>query len=106
MTTSTQQRIEEDREERIAKALTGLGLDASAQDTGGGIVCIVIPRADGGEISWGTADITWGAAITDERGRQIASISTDWHSDSEDVAGTAKALLEPSVRNGAILAGV
>lgn len=39
---------EEERAEKIAEALTALGLDANAEDTGGGIVCVVVPRVDGG----------------------------------------------------------
>ena len=105
MSSAAQEWTEEERAEKIADAMTCLGLEASAQDTGGGIVCIAIPRADGGEILWGTADVTWGAAITDDEGQQISSVSTEWPSDSEDITGTAKALLEPSIRNGAILTG-
>jgi len=95
-----------ERAEKIAEALTGMGLDASADDTGGGIACIVIPRADGGAISWGTADFTWGAVITDVAGEHTTSISTNCPSDSEDIASTAKALLETSLKNGAIAASV
>jgi hypothetical protein len=104
VTTSEQEWTDEERTEKIAEALTGLGIDASAEDTGGGIVCIVIPRTDGGAISWGTADVTWGAVITDEEGAQVSSISTEWPSDSEDIDATAKALLDVSRRNGAVQA--
>jgi hypothetical protein len=104
MIDAAQEWDEEERAEKIANALTGLGLSASAQDTGGGMICVVLERQDGGEISWGTADVTWGAAITDEDGEQIASIETQWPSDSQDIAGTAEALLGPSVKNGAVLA--
>lgn len=101
MTNAAPEWTEEERAEKIAAALTGLGLDASAEDTGGGIVCVVIPHTDGGVISWGTADVTWGAVITDKQGEQVSSISTEWPSDSEDVANTAKALLAASLMNGA-----
>jgi hypothetical protein len=50
--------------EAVATALSGLGLAATSQDTGGGISCVVLEHKDGGEICWGTADETWGAAIT------------------------------------------
>ena len=86
----------------IAAALVGLGLDASTEDTGGGIVCVVIPHGDGGAISWGTADVTWGAVVTDDTGAQISSISTEWPSDSQDVDTIAKALLDASLENGAV----
>ena len=105
MAAPTHELTEEERAEKIAEALTGLGLDASTEDTGGGIVCIVIPRRDGGAIFWGTADVTWGAAIMDEDGEQTASVATEWPSDSEDIDATAKALLEASLRNGASQAG-
>lgn len=102
MTTPAQGWTEEERAEKIAEALTGLGLNASTEDSGGGIICIVIPRTDRGAIFWGTADFTWGAAIMDEDGGQTASVSTEWPSDSENIDATAKALLEASLRNGAV----
>jgi hypothetical protein len=89
--------------EAVAAGLIKLGLDANADDTGGGMVCVVIPHKDGGFISWGTADVTWGAVITTEDGEQVASISTDWPSESQDAAATAKALVEPSISNGAVV---
>lgn len=100
--TSAQQWTDEERAERISEALVALGLDASTEETGGGIVCIVIPHTDGGVISWGTADVTWGAVISDQAGEQISYISTAWPSESEDVDGTAKALSEASFKNGAV----
>ena len=102
MTTSEQEWTDEERAERIADALKSLGVDAGAEDTGGGIVCVVIPCADGGAISWGTADVTWGAVITNDEGEQVSSISTQWPSDSVDIDATAQALLDASLRNGAI----
>jgi hypothetical protein len=80
--TSAQEWTEEERTEKIAEALTALGLDASTEDTGGGIVCIVIPRTNGGAISRGIADLTWGAAITDENGEWVSHISTECPSNS------------------------
>jgi hypothetical protein len=105
VTTTVQVWIEEERAEKIAEALKGLGLVACAEDTGGGIVCIVIPSTNGGAIFWGTADVTWGAAIMDKDGEQTASVTTEWPSDSEDIDATARALLEASLRNGAVQAG-
>jgi predicted amidohydrolase len=95
---------EEERAEKVAEALTARGLSAFAQDTGGGIVCIIVERKEGGEIAWGTADVTWSAVITDEDGEQISCLETQWPSDAEDIEATAHALFEPSVRNGATLA--
>lgn len=60
--------------EAVATALNGLGLVASSEDTGGGISCVVLQHRDGGEISWGTADETWGAAITNANGDYVSSI--------------------------------
>jgi hypothetical protein len=94
---------EEEFLNQLADALTDLGTEAIAQDTGGGMVCIVMPHKDGGEISWGTADVNWGAVITDEDGEFVSSIETSWPSESRDLAGTAAALLEPSKKNGAVL---
>lgn len=102
MTTSAQEWTEEELAEKIADALVGLGLHADAEDTGGGIVCVVIPNAGGGAISWGTADVTWGAVVTDEIGRQISSITTQWPSGSQDVDATAMALFDASLQNGAV----
>jgi hypothetical protein len=90
--------------EAVATALSGLGLAATSQDTGGGIICVVLEHKDGGEISWGTADETWGAAITDADGKYVSSIETTCPSDAQDIAAIAKALLGPSVKNGAVLA--
>jgi hypothetical protein len=102
MTDSVSELTEDELIEAVAAAMTELGFDANADDTGGGMLCVVIPHQDGGVISWGTADVTWGAVITDEDGEQIGSIATDWPSESQDAVGTAKALMRPSVDNGAV----
>lgn len=101
MSESAPELSEDEIVEALAEALGDLGLSAISQDTGGGISCVIVERKDGGEIIWGTADVTWGAAITDEEGEQVSSITTTWPSDSPDIAATAQALLEPSIRNGA-----
>jgi hypothetical protein len=87
----------------VAEALTGLGLVASSQDTGGGINCVVLQHKDGGEIVWGTADVNWGASISDANGEYVSAIETTCPSDTQDVAAIAEALLGPSVKNGAVL---
>ena len=92
---------EEAQAEQIAEELTKLGLAAYAQDTGGGTICVAVEHKDGGEILWGTADVTWGAVITDEDGEQVSAISTQWPSDSQDISGTAQTLAEASSRGGA-----
>jgi hypothetical protein len=86
----------------VADALTGLGLVASSQDTGGGVNCVVLERNDGGEIVWGTADVNWGASISDADGEYLSSIETSCPSDSQDIAAIAEALYSPSVKNGAV----
>ena len=88
----------------VAQALTGLGLVASSQETGGGINCVVLVRNDGGEIVWGTADVTWGAAISDADGEYLSAIETTCPSDSQDISAIAEALFAPSVKNGAVVA--
>jgi hypothetical protein len=87
--------------EEVAQALATRGLSAGAQDTGGGILCVVVDRADGGEIAWGTADVNWGAVIIGRDGDVESSISTTCHSSSEDIEAIASAILEPSIRAGA-----
>jgi hypothetical protein len=77
VTTSAQEWTEEERAEKIAEAFADLGVDANAGDTGGGIVCIVIPRTDGGAFWWGTADVARAAVITDQEGEQVSSISSE-----------------------------
>ena len=101
MSETVPERSEDEIVEALAEALSDLGLSASSQETGGGISCVIVERKDGGEIIWGTADVTWSAVITDEEREQVSSITTTWPSDSQDIAATAQALLEPSIRNGA-----
>ena len=87
---------EEEITEKVAEALVELGVKACAQDTGGGINCVVVERVDGGEIYWGTADVNWGAMITDADGQPISSIKTDCSSGSQDPMAIADALFGPS----------
>jgi hypothetical protein len=101
MTTSSQEWTDEERAEKVAEALVSLGLSASAEDTGGGIICVVVPRTDGGAISWGTADATWGASITDADDQVISSIATSCPSDTSDPRTVADALKQPSLDAGA-----
>ena len=93
---------EEIRIEAVAKALREGGLSASAEDTGGGTLCVIVDCADGGQIIWGTADVNWGAAIQDAEGEIVSGIQTDCPSDTEDVGAIAKALNEHSLANGAV----
>jgi hypothetical protein len=93
---------EEIRVEAVANALRKAGLPASAQDTGGGALCVIVDRTGEGQIIWGTADVNWGAAIQDVDGEFVSAIETDCPSDTEDVAVIANALKESSLANGAI----
>lgn len=86
----------------VADALTDEGLEASSQDTGGDMNCIVVVREDGGEIIWGTADVNWGAAIHDEEGEYVSAIQTDCRSDTRDVAVIVRAIKDASIGNGAV----
>ena len=49
---------EDELVEAVATALSALGLVAGSQDTGGGIGCVVLEHKNGGQISWGAADLT------------------------------------------------
>jgi len=93
---------EEEIVERIAEALQACGLDAGAQDTGGAIYCVVLPRQDGGEIIWGTADVNWGATVTDDGGEIVSSISTTCPSDSQDVEAVAEVIKSHSIQAGTV----
>ena len=86
----------------LADALSAEGFRASSQDTGGGIVCVILNRADGGEIAWGLADVNWGASVTDGDGEVILGIETECPGDTDDIATIVAALKKPSIENGAI----
>ena len=48
-----------------------MGVAVSAQDTGGGVKCVVVERAQGRDIFWGTADVNWGAMATNADGEPV-----------------------------------
>ncbi len=95
------QKTEEEIVELVAHALTDLGLSASSQDTGGGICCVILEREGGGEIIWGTADLNWGASITDKNGGTISSIATNCPSDSQEISAIVEAIKRTSIEAGA-----
>lgn len=101
-TTEPIERSEEEIMELVAAGLTNEGFRAGADDTGGGIVCVVLQREDGGEIVWGTADITWGASIINADGDVESSIATRCSSSTQDIAAIVEALKDPSIKAGAI----
>jgi len=91
------------RLETIAEGLRDAGLSATTQDTGGDMLCLIVGRADHGQIVWGTADVNWGGAIEDSDGGFISGIPTDCPSDTEDVAEIVDALKQASISHGAII---
>jgi hypothetical protein len=93
---------EEETMEALADALSAEGFRASSQDTGGGILCVILDRVGGGEIAWGLADVNWGASVTDEDGEVISGIDTECPGDTDDLAKIVAALRQPSIDNGAI----
>jgi len=93
---------EEELMQALADALSAEGFRASSQNTGGGMVCVILDCADGGEIAWGRADVNWGASVTDEDGEVISGIETECPSDTDDIATIVAALKKPSIENGAI----
>jgi hypothetical protein len=102
MNDNTEESTEDKIVEAVAEALSGLELVSSSQETGGGIWGVVLEHKDGGEITWGTADVNWGAAITDADGEYSSSIETNCPSDCQDIGTIAETLLGPSVKNGAV----
>jgi hypothetical protein len=85
---------EEIRIKALANALHEGRLSVSAEDTRGGTLCVIVDRADRGQIIWGTADVNWGAAIQDADGEIVSGIQTDCPSDTEDVSAIARVLEE------------
>jgi hypothetical protein len=92
---------EDEMAEAVADALTKAGYSAFAQDTGGGMICVVLEAVEGGEITWGTADVNWGATITDADGEQIGSIETSCSSASQNVDEIASTIGKASLSKGA-----
>ena len=93
---------EEHLMEALADALSAEGFSASSQDTGGGMVCVILERIGGGEIAWGLADVNWGASVTGEDGEVISGIETDCPGDTDDLAKIVAAIKKPSIDNGAV----
>jgi hypothetical protein len=95
------EKTDQETAELVVEALTAIGFSASSQDTGGGILCVVLERKNGGEIIWGTSDFNWGASIIDANGDVESSIETRCPSDSQDIAAIVEAIGAPSVSAGA-----
>jgi hypothetical protein len=90
---------EEARVEAIAEGLRACGFGASAQDTGGGMLCVVIEQSTG-EVAWGTADVNWGAVVSDKDGEYVSSIATECPSDSKGVSTIVESLRNASLAHG------
>jgi hypothetical protein len=88
--------------EAVADGLRNLGFAAAAQNTGGDILCVVIEQPTG-EVTWGIADVTWGAVVTDDRGEYVSAIQTACPSDTKEVTVIVDALREASLANGVVL---
>lgn len=75
--------------EHVAGALRRRGLEAYAQDTGGGIVCVAVEH--GGLVFWfGTAGTTWGADVTrDEESVDSVTLSVPSSERDSDVIADA-----------------
>jgi len=95
------ERSEEEIADSVAVALSAMGFSASSQDTGGGIVCVVLQRRDGGELVWGTADVKWAASVVDADGNITSSIETECASDTQDIAAIVEAIKSCSIGAGA-----
>jgi hypothetical protein len=98
-----QELSEDEIVDAVADALASLGFAATPQDTGGGMNCVVLEHKDGGEIVWGTADVTWGASISGEDGEYISSLETGCPSDTRDIAAIVEAIKGPSLAAGAVV---
>ena len=88
--------------EAVAEGLKQAGFAAAAQDTGGDILCVVIEQV-GGEVTRGTADVTWGAVVTNEDGDFVSAIRTTCPSDSTDIPAIVEALRNASLAHGVVL---
>jgi hypothetical protein len=89
---------EEARVEAIAEGLRACGFEANAQDTGGGMLCVVIEQPNG-EVVWGTADVNWAAVVSDEDGEYVSSIETGCPSETTDVSVVVEALRKATLDN-------
>ena len=88
--------------EAVAEGLKQVGFAAAAQDTGGDVLCVLIEQV-GGEETWGTADVTWGAVVTNEDGEYVSAIQTACPSDSTNMPLIVEALRDASLAHGVVL---
>ena len=81
--------------ERVTQLINERDAGAAAElfDSGGGIYGIAMPAADGQQLFFGTADVTWGGKLTDAEGEHLRGVETDCPSDETDPAKIADALV-------------
>ena len=85
--------------EVVAEAIRRRGLEAYTQDTGGGIVCVVVEDS-GLAYFFGTAGVTSGADVTRDE-ESVDSVSLGVPSDSRDAEAIADAITDAVHRRGA-----
>lgn len=54
--------------EALTAALRAIGVEAKIEDTGGGVLCVVAPLPEGGELAVREEAGEWFAALTNEAG--------------------------------------
>ena len=105
ITMSDQNEFLQDEEalmEAVAEGLRKHGFAAAAQNTGGDMLCVVIEQP-AGEVTWGIADVTWGAVVTDDEGEYVSAIQSTCRSDNREIAEIVNALRDASLANGVVL---
>lgn len=84
--------------EDVARHLRQQGVNATAENTGGWIYCVLIPDAQrGGTWYFGTANVTWGGDLVPDgdmcAGSKPTTIETGVDSDCDDAHVVAAAIL-------------
>lgn len=84
--------------EAVAEALRRRGLEAYTQNTGGGIVCVVVEHG-GLAYFFGTAGVMWGADVTRDE-ESVDSVNLNVLSDARDAEAIADAVTDAVHRRG------
>lgn len=83
--------------ERVAQELESRGLNAYVQNTGGGIMCVIVEGPEGRQgrwTAWGTAGDTWGAEVRVGEEEYVGNLETSVPSDSTDAVRIASSIAE------------
>lgn len=89
--------MELDRLSAVIAELEKIGVKASMEDTGGGIVCLCVTGKRFWYF-WGTANETWGADVNEHEGDSLVdSINLDIRCDSTDYAEVARQIAKESI---------